>query len=104
EDGGRRIAVGDARDVHDQLESWPLDEINRSFTCLHFRRKSPQTSTKPRLHARPHKEVRARVLAGEVRAFIRRPKPTRLAAELQPGFGSSRPLAALRGSDKELGV
>ena len=60
EDGGRRIAVRDARDVHDQLESWPRAEINRHFTCLQIRRKSPQTSTKPRLPPQNLAEVRSR--------------------------------------------
>ena len=47
QDGGRRIAVRDARDVHDQLESWPHAEIKQLFTCLQIRRKSPQTRTNP---------------------------------------------------------
>jgi len=58
QDGRRRIAVGDARDVHDQLESWPQTEIKLPFTCLQTRRKSSQPSTNPRLPALTLTEVR----------------------------------------------
>jgi hypothetical protein len=60
QDGGRRIAVGNARDVHDQLESWPQAEIKPSFTCLQTRRRSSQPSTNPRLPALTLTEVRFR--------------------------------------------
>src|SRR5208337_3279597 len=50
--GGRRIAVWDARDVHDKRESCPCANYNNYFTCLQFRRKSPQTSTNPRLRSK----------------------------------------------------
>src|SRR5208337_4528638 len=62
QDGGRRIAVGNARYVHDQLESRPRPEINNNITCLQIGRKSPQTSTIPRL--RPQRPPEVRVRAG----------------------------------------
>ena len=59
--GGRRIAVWDARDVHVQLESRHPGTVNHNkITCLHIRRRSPQTPTTPRLSALLLAEVRSK--------------------------------------------
>ena len=42
QDGGRRIAVRDARDVHEKLESWPLDRVKRDLHAYNFHCKSPK--------------------------------------------------------------
>src|SRR5580693_3313104 len=58
EDGGPRIAVWDARDVHAKRESYPCGDCNNYFTCLQFSRKSPQTSTNPHPRQKNLPEVR----------------------------------------------
>src|SRR5208337_4483004 len=63
EHGWRRIAVRDARDVHDQLESRRPGAVNNHITCLQIRRKSPQSRTNPHLPAKRNSEVRARIIA-----------------------------------------
>src|SRR5262249_35335063 len=58
--GRRRIAVREARHVHDQLESPPRSEVKHYLTCLQNRRKTPQSSTNPHLPALPLSEVRSK--------------------------------------------
>ena len=60
QDGGARITVRDARDVHEQLESRPQAERKQIFTCLQNHRQSPHSGTKPHLLALPRPEVRSR--------------------------------------------
>ena len=60
QDGRRRIAVRDSRNVHDKRKSHPRANYNRYFTCLQLCCKSSQTSAKPHLRPQILAEVRFR--------------------------------------------